>query len=264
MDHPTYRRMAAVHIQHDIEIGEAELRCAQRKLNATSKPLIQIFDVGAGHPGMNKSRCWNNAASNACDPPKLKSFQRFTNPPPPRVTPQSRPLVSAHTGLSTRAGDLLAAILEPMIAMTSPRLEDLSTGEVIAQIDETGDYLRENRINDASIGSLDVSALYPSIPHEQGAREVEKFVMNTDGVKLDGFNTRAAQVFIASNLTEQQIKDEGIQHLIPQRVHKKGNRPSTTTDELTRMETTKYNNTDNNNMTNNKRSKMGGQTYFQQ
>ena len=80
-------------------------------------------------------------------------------------------------------------------------------------------------------GSLDVVSLYPSLDQEGSATAVEEFVMN-NGVTTDGIDIRAAQIYLCSNLSESQIKSEGLSKLLPKRRWKFGNRPGPTTLEL--------------------------------
>ena len=104
-----------------------------------------------------------------------------------------------------------------MISLTKPCMEDLSTEEAISQIDEAADSLRKRTIDNAAIASLDVKALYPSILHLEASREVAEFVNNMQQYKVKDFNIREAQVYIASNLSEEEIKNKGITNLIPER-----------------------------------------------
>ena len=143
--------------------------------------------------------------------------------------------MAAHVGLTTRAGDMISSILDPLIALTTPCLEDQSTEEAICQLEEAGDDLRQNLVDNAAIGSLDVCSLYPSIPHEAGAAEVARFITEIKDFEIEGVDTRAAQTFIASTMTPQEIVKEGIAHLIPKRRHKWGPRPGQTTDELSKQ-----------------------------
>ena len=245
LDEATYLRMATEHIGKDNPITETELITSQKVLNATSKPIINIFNFGTSHSERNHVRCWNNVASNACEPAKLRLLPKIHKPPKPNGDPQSRPLVAAHVGVSTRAGDLVARILEPMVTLSTPRMEDLSTEEAISQLDETASSLRKRGIEDAVITSLDVKALYPSIPHNEASREVAEFVMTSENFTVENFDSRSAQIFIASNMSETQIKQEGIENLIPERSYKYGNRPQNTTLELTTMNKTQTTSHDN-------------------
>ena len=51
-------------------------------------------------------------------------------------------------------------------------------------------------------------------------------------VRLSGIDWREAQTFLASNMSELEIKSEGLKDLVPARLWKRGARPSKTTTEL--------------------------------
>ena len=73
---------------------------------------------------------------------------------------QSRPVVGAKSGLSSRAGNVLSDILELLVSLQTPWVEDLST-EVLAQLEEAQESIRMTGRQDTGIGSLDLKALYP-------------------------------------------------------------------------------------------------------
>ena len=71
--------------------------------------------------------------------------------------------MGANTGISTRAGDLIADILEPLVKMDTERLEDLSTQEVIAQLEEANTEVWKEEPGSVVVASMDAEALYPSL-----------------------------------------------------------------------------------------------------
>ena len=85
--------------------------------------------------------------------------------------------------------------------LTKLKLEDLSTEEAIAWLDEIADKLMKQQTNYIAIASLDIKALYPIIPHKEGAAEVAELIQAND-YSVSNFEFRSAQVNIASNVTE--------------------------------------------------------------
>ena len=231
MDEITYLSMADDHTASDIVTTPEDVKHSQRVLSTTAKSLGNIFGVGQRQSHKGYMRCMDNLGSAAEDVPKMRLLPKTHKKLSTKGHPQSRPVVSASTGMSSRAGDMIADVLEPMISLQLPRLEDKSTEEVLSQLEETEKYLVENGHTDIMVGSLDVKALYPSLDIKQSAMIVEQFILNSK-VEVNGINTRAAQVYLASNLSESEIKEEGLQKLIPQRTKKKGMRPGPTTQEL--------------------------------
>ena len=76
------------------------------------------------------------------------------------------------------------------------------------------------------VGSLNVRALYPSLDQEESADMVAQMVMRSRA-RISGVDYRAAQVFLASNLDPDSIKKEGLEGLLPRRMHRRGNQART-------------------------------------
>ena len=136
-----------------------------------------------------------------------------------RDTYQSRPVVGAQAGVSSRAGDILSDILEPLVSLQSPRFEDLSTEEVLSQLEEAQKAVASTGRRDTVVGSLDVKALYPSLDQMGSARIVAKFVKECPH-DISNVDWRHAQVFIASNMDPHELKREGVMDLVPSRLKK--------------------------------------------
>ena len=231
VDEPTYVSMAMDHVSKDVETSPAEVRTSQNILSCTAKALGNIMGVGRAQPGGSYGRCMDNLGGGAEDVPNLKILPKVHKALGPQGHPQSRPVVTAASGLSSRAGDMIADFLEPMVNMVRPRLEERSTEEVLSQLQEAETRMRDDGVVDSMVGSLDVAALYPSLDHEGAAEEVAKMIMKSQ-VSLAGIDWRAAQTFLASNLSEDQVKAEGLKSLVPNRLKARGKRPGNTTNEL--------------------------------
>ena len=65
---------------------------------------------------------------------------------------------------------------------------------------------------------------------------VADFVNTEKQFEVEDFDTRTAQVFIAFNLTEDQLKPHKLEDIIHKRLHNKGPRPQKTTEELMRRQ----------------------------
>ena len=190
---------------------------------------------GRGQSQSGYSRCIDNLGLEAEDVPTMKLLVKTHKPVSAAGHPQSCPVVAAATGLSSRAGDALADILQPMIVADLLRMEDMSTEEVITQLEEAERTMKDSGLTNTMVGSLDVKALYPSLDHMGAAEAVEKFVYNSK-VEMCSVDYRAAQVFMASNLMEDEVMKEGLVHLVPRRTKVMGPRPGRTTTELSRKQ----------------------------
>ena len=223
--------MSRDHVAGDKVTTPEEVRHSQTVLSTTAKALGNAMNLGVHQSQAAYRRCLDNLGSSASDVPTLKLLVKVHKPLTPDGHPQSRPVVAAASGLSSRVGDMVADILEPLVVAQTPRMEDQSTEEVLAQLEEAEQAIRDAGLDNTVVGSLDVRALYPSLDQRGSAEAVETFIMNSQ-VDVKGVDYRAVQVYLASNLSEKEVKREGLVKLLPRRTWKMGVRPGSTTTEL--------------------------------
>ena len=178
MKEEMYLAMAQNHIQNEIPTTPTEVRESQRILSTTAKSLVNTVNLLTSHSHSGYARCFDNWGSMAEDVPKMRLLPKTHKSLGPLGHPQSRPVVSAATGMSSRARDVLADIMEPLVELQLPRMEDKSTEEVIAQLEEEESAIRESGCDSIMVGSLDVKDIYPSLDIEQSAEIVSSFVYN--------------------------------------------------------------------------------------
>ena len=227
----TYILMAADHTASDIPVDRDKVRESERVLSSTAKALANTFDLGSNQSRQNYGRCVDNCGSQSNDVPALRILPKVHKPPGPSGHLQSRPVVAASHGISARARDQLADFLTPLVATQSPRMEDLSTEEVMVQLQQAQETMRDLKIKGVTVGSLDVKALYPPWTRRGSARAVPNY-MRKSKMKILGINWRAAQVFVASSMDPHELKRGKLGSLVPNRKKKYGQRPGKTTSEL--------------------------------
>ena len=207
VDEVTYLSMSRDHISGDKVVGPDDVKESQAVLSSLGKGLANVLNLGKSHSWRNHSRCFDNVGSSAEDVPKLKLPPKVHKPPAPGGHPQSWPVVATASGLSSGARDLLSTFLEPLIAASSPRQEDLSTEEVISQLEEAERSIKDSGLKDTMAGSLDVQALYPSLSQEGASVGVAKFVRESKTTIL-GIDWREVQTFLASTMDPHEQKKE--------------------------------------------------------
>ena len=121
MDEQTYVNMSRDHIDKDVPTTNKEVKESQKLLTTTSKALRTILGLGKSQSDGAYARCVDNSGSEAEDVPSVKFLPKTHKNIQPGGHPQSRPVVSAATGLSSRAGDIIADYLEPLVQTTLPR-----------------------------------------------------------------------------------------------------------------------------------------------
>ena len=238
VDENTYLNMVEDHTKDDVHLDKNDVSDSQRILSTTAKSLANIVNLGIAHSDRNYGRCIDNCGSRAEDVPALRILPKVHKGPSAKGHLQSRPVVAAQSGVSSRAGDIMSDLLEPLVSLQSPRFEDLSTEEVLSQLEDAQKSIASTGRRDTVVGSLDVKALYPSLDQMGSARIVAKFVRESPH-EVNNIDWRHAQVFIASNMDPHELKREGLLDLVPNRLKKRGHRPGPTTDELRVKKTVK-------------------------
>ena len=145
VDQPTYLAMANDHTHKDIEVSKEEIRQAQRILSHTAKAVTYLLGTGQAQSHRNYGCCMDNAGSEAEDPPNMKILPKVHKGPTPQGHPQSRPVVTAASVISSRAGDAISDFLEPLVQMVTPRMEERSTEEVLSQLEEADNSMQTEK-----------------------------------------------------------------------------------------------------------------------
>ena len=127
----SYKRQGMVHVGSDHEVGWAEIRAAQVRLTANARSLAKIFRLGEALGDRNAKRAWENISGQACSVPVLRVVPKLHKPTNPNGDPKTRPIVGATSGLTARAGDLLAEVIGNISKVTNPETESTSTEEVL-------------------------------------------------------------------------------------------------------------------------------------
>ena len=132
---------------------------------------------------------------------------------------------------------LLCLALDPFVeaADGENRMEVESTEELCHEIGEAnkkvtrdgpkrGTFQRDGKLE---VGSLDVKNFYPLIDVDVAAEEIKLEVMESEA-EVDGVNYEEAALFLACTMTQDELDDEGLTHVVHRRRTKNGRRPGIT------------------------------------
>ena len=191
----------------------------------------KIFGLGEDHGEMNARRAWDNVEGEACHVPIMKVLPKIHKARLPNGDPKTRPVVGAASGLTARAGDLVADLLDSLTKARVPAEELLSTEEVLHNLENAAAKIAKEGERIVP-GSADVEALYPNIETELTAEECGK-EMEESMVEVKGVDYRAAVVYLAACLSREEVAKQGLLRVIPIRRSRRGARPGVTTKELT-------------------------------
>ena len=226
----SFARQGDGHTVCDRKISTQELEQTQTRLNNLSRSLCNIFKVGSHWGDRNTARCWGNAITDSCIAPLLYPSPKTHKDLDISGDPKSRPIVQASSCITSRPAEILSDILEGALKSFPTLTECQSTEDMLVRVDKANVEVRA-RGKDVCVGSGDAVALYPSLKHKLSARLCAE-VIRTCPANIDSVDYRMAAVFIATHCTSTEIKEAGLQGVIPARKHKNGQYPTPATPEL--------------------------------
>ena len=176
-----YQHMAELYIEGDEVIDRNEAEHAQCELTTHCRAVAEIFSLGKNLGPINTARSVANVSSWAVDVLKLKLLPKVHKTLEQNGDLKSRPLVAAASGITSRASNLVADIIDSVVRSDPDRLEDISTEEVLAQLSEAKNEVWESgvRKDEVVTASIDAVALYPNLDQVVSSQLVGQAIMNS-------------------------------------------------------------------------------------
>ena len=225
----SYEEQGKVHTSKDKETNLKEVLLMQRKLTSHSRALCNAFGAGKNHGDRNSQRVWDNVSSRSGTVPLLHLMPKLHKKYYENGNPQTRPVVGASSGMTTRASEVLCDVIDA-VGKSHPDQQECPSTEACCNKMEDSEVIIEERGVNVIVGSIDAVGLYPNLNIPLAAREVSKEWMES-GMEVDNFDYRAAGVYLASTCTKEAIIEVGLGGVIPERIHKKGPTPQVNTKE---------------------------------
>ena len=232
METKLYTSIMSQHTEGDTVSTREEVNLAEKRMNAAANQMVRMLKFGEewNHEDRIKSAAW--AQFN-----KVPSLGGLVKTHKEEL--KLRPVCYAKCNQCPNGplACLLCVVLDPYIegADRDQRTEVESTEELCHQIGVvnhriTKDGLRRGSFQqngNLEVGSLDVKNFYPSIDVEVAAEEVKQEILESD-VEVKGVNYEEAALFLACTMTQVEVDDEGLTHVVHKRKTKNGRRPGIT------------------------------------
>ena len=146
----------------------------------------------------------------------------------PGQTLPCRPICGASESPNGQASHLVSLIINEVARLYDDGSECVSTEGMIAAIEQLN---TRDDITELIIGSMDVKALYPSLQAIPTTNIVTEVFTEVD-MKVEGVDWAEAGKYLALNLSQKEISDLKIGHLVSTRKSKGGRHPGITTAEV--------------------------------
>ena len=209
-----------------------EVQAKEKFFDGASSQILRAVNMGQdwGHEDRFKSA---HTTSHNQVPSVNQLFKDHKDTLKTRPVCRAKANQTPNGPLSELVGELLNPYIEA--ADREERTEVLSQEELCHEIGEVNrristEGMRAGPFQQAGgliVGSSDVKSFYPEMDIEVVADEVMAEVMESE-VELEGVNMEEVALFIACSLTQDQIDQEGLTHVIHKRRCTRGPRPGLT------------------------------------
>ena len=226
----SFERQGDQHTTEDTKVNKQDLAQIQGRINCLGRGIAKVVGLGQHWGEKNEARCWANLATEAAIAPTLYPSPKTHKDLDGLGDPKTRPIVQARSCVTSRAGEIVADLLDAALLSFPEQLECKSTEEMLARVDDANEKVQKDGI-DVCIGSGDVIGLYPNLKHKESSKMCADMIKNCPA-SFSNINYKAAGVFVAVQCTTLEIKESGLSTVVPGRRHKKGNFPGLVTDEL--------------------------------
>ena len=208
--------MLEEHSIGDTVVTEKKVRDIEVKMNHHLKQFNRMFRVGStwGH----QDRVAKASTSTNVPPPPAYGLRKDHKPVPEgqeRVGPQVRRVVGANTAPNSRFGHFLSTIVNDHADFEENRSECRSSEEMRAAFDAFNRYDQNDRLR-CKIISMDVRALYPSMDWQDIVLAVREMIENSM-LSVQNVDWLEVGKYLSVMMTEEQIEEEGLKHVIPRR-----------------------------------------------
>ena len=128
-----------------------------------------------------------------------------------------RPIVNAMDGPKKNISKIFSDVATPVIESMGNDIVCYSTEELLESFENYNNKVDNNNVETSSefiIGSMDATALYPSLKAEKSASIVVEEVVKSD-IIFKNIDTQELGVYLRKNLSQEYIKEKGIEKLLP-------------------------------------------------
>ena len=224
------------HTTNDRPVSWKEVGEAKKVIQGHNKALGNVFRMGENWGQKGEQRVRSTMNENVTVIPKMSNLVKDHKAPismEDQMVPATRPVCNASVTMNQRVSNTLTETLGALFKAENETCEAVSTEDMIHQVDVLNSKIRSQKLNpkDLMVGSLDVTALYPSIDTDQAADICRDKVLESDMV-FDGIDYRWALVYLALTCTNRDKVDNNLQDVIPRRLRKQGSRPTVLTAEV--------------------------------
>ena len=206
------------HHKDDKSITKKELNKVEKELGRHSKSVVKIFRVGYKH-GQQKRALGNATVHQNGQIPVMKGAEKDHKVLDNGVI-KMRPIVNAMDGPKKTVSDIFSDVATPVIESMKNDVLCYSTEELLESFERFNKSIQSYEENDSSkyiVGSMDATALYPSLEAEKSA-EIVKNAVKRSKVVFENIDMNELGIYLRTNLPQEYIREQGLDELLPIRI----------------------------------------------
>ena len=202
------------HTRNDLEVEEERVRQVENKMNQHMRQFNKMFMVGKSHK--HEARVESATHSTNTAAPPLYGLKKDHKPAEdPTKGPAVRPVCASNESPNSCLSNSLSRVINDFADTTNIQTECRSSEEMRAAFEEYIKTEIEVR-KECAVVSMDVDALYPSMDWDEIIVSIRELI---EGATKEMENVDFEEVgkYLAVTLTKEEVKREGLEHVIPKR-----------------------------------------------
>ena len=222
-----YLAQGEPHVAGDKVCSWKEVMKSQEEVAYHTKFISDIFNMGRDHGETAEGRLRKGLHEKVSYVPPLVMTQKDHKAMGEDGIPATRPICEATQTITQRLSDTLTDILQSVYSCDQETTEAISTEDFLSKIEKFNSQIRNGEVEaeKLTIGSLDVSALYPSINTKHASRIVRDRVIEAD-LKFEGINYKSALIYLKLTMKGGEVVNSKLQGILPRRLSNRGSAPT--------------------------------------
>ena len=218
-----YEEAVKLHTKNGVEIDIDSVKKIENKVNQHMRQFNKMFKVGSTH--QHEERVTAATISTNTPPPPLYGLRKDHKTTIDREKgPPVRPVCGANQAPNSRLSNFLSRIINDYADNANFKTECRSSEEMRAAFEEYNKMDQEVKER-CCIISMDVKALYPSMDWEEITTSVREMIENSEK-DIEKVDWQEVGKYIAVNMSEEAIENEGLRNVIPRRKNETNRRIS--------------------------------------
>ena len=209
-----YMEAVMKHTRNDLEVENERVKQVENKMNQHMRQFNKMFMVGKYNK--HEARVESATHSTNTDAPPMYGLKKdHKQAEDPTKGPAVRPVCASNESPNSCLSNSLSRIINDFADTNNIKTECRSSEEMRASFEEYNNNDPET-MKKCAVISMDVDALYPSMDWDEIIISVRELI-ESSVKEMDNVDYEEVGKYLAVTLTKEEVKREGLEHVIPKR-----------------------------------------------